>query len=233
MDWFPIHSWHPMVIHVPLVAFLLAAGLDLLGIVRPNPEWRRAGTLLWWVGLIGAGAAVATGLIAYNRVDHSDHAHEAMILHRNVAFVVLGVLVAAGLVRWRIPRLRLHVVLGTLGAIALGGVGYLGGELVYTHGLGISDRNLDRIMDERGGHAHREPMEMPAPADRGPVSPDTAAVPPSSDAHEHSSGTPRVIDPRPNKPVTERARLSFERVSPGAMVAAATGVMILARQVGG
>lgn len=180
MDWFPIHSWHPMVIHVPLVAFLLAAGLDLLGIVRPNPEWRRAGTLLWWVGLIGAGAAVATGLIAYNRVDHSDHAHEAMILHRNVAFVVLGVLAAAGVVRWRLPRLRLHVVLGTLGALALGGVGYLGGELVYTHGLGISDRNLNQIMDERGGHVHRDPAEVPAPTGRD-------SVPASPGAHHHPS----------------------------------------------
>ncbi len=189
MDLFPIHSWHPMVIHFPLVAFLLAAGLDLYGVWRPKPEWHRAATLLWWIGGIGAAAAVATGLVAYNRVDHSDQAHQAMTVHRNAAFAVLGVLLVAGLIRWRAPRLRLQVVLGLVGALGLGGVGYLGGELVYAHGLGISDRTLDTIMEDRGGHGHQEPAPPSAAPGTTAVARDSARAEPGRAPHRHPSGT--------------------------------------------
>ncbi|MEO8451612.1 MAG: DUF2231 domain-containing protein [Gemmatimonadota bacterium] len=171
IDLFPIHSWHPVMIHLPLVAFVLAALLDLLDLRRKNTEWHRAATLMWWIAFAGGAAAVTTGLIAYNRVDHSDHAHEAMILHRNVAFAALSVLLVAGIVRWRVPRLRLSVILGVVGALGLGFAGYLGGELVYTHGLGISTRNLDAIMDARGGHQHNE-----QPTEAAPGAPDSSTA---------------------------------------------------------
>jgi hypothetical protein len=73
-----------------------------------------------------------------------------MTLHRNLAFLSLTLLVGAAVWRWRRPLARGGAALGLVGAIGLGGVGYLGGEIVYQHGLGISNERMGGIMRERG-----------------------------------------------------------------------------------
>ncbi len=155
MELCPQHSWHPMVIHFPLVALLLAVSLDVVEVWFSTARWRGTAALLWWVGLLGAGAAVTTGLIAYNRVEHSELAHVQMTLHRNLALVVVGVLVVTALWRWRHPSSRLVAGVGVVGAIGLLGVGYLGGNLVFRHAIGVPTEVIERVMMERGGHSHQ------------------------------------------------------------------------------
>src|SRR5205085_1577387 len=76
MTWLPMHSWHPVVVHLPLVGLLFSVVFDLAAVQRHSTRWRDAATALWWIGFLGAAAAITTGLIAYNRVEHSDLAHE-------------------------------------------------------------------------------------------------------------------------------------------------------------
>lgn len=154
MELLPQHSWHPMVIHFPLVGLLLAVGLDAYGAWSGSTRWRGTATLLWWVGLFGVVAAIATGLIAYNRVDHSEIAHVQMTLHRNLAFATVGVLLCGAAWRWRRPFARGAAFLGVLGAVGLLGVGYLGGGLVYQHAVGVPTEAMEQIMMQRGGHEH-------------------------------------------------------------------------------
>ena len=163
MNLVPMHSWHPMVIHFPLVALLLAVLFDALAAWRQGSRWREGATLLWWVGLVGAAAAITTGLLAYGRVDHSDPAHEIMTLHRNLAFAATAVLLASAVWRWRRPYSRVAAGLGVVGALGLGGVGYLGGELVFRHALGISTEVLKQVRSERVGYDEEEikPAAMP------------------------------------------------------------------------
>ncbi|MDZ4865104.1 MAG: DUF2231 domain-containing protein [Gemmatimonadota bacterium] len=149
-----MHAWHPMVIHFPLVALLLAVTLDVVGAWTRSIRWRDAATLVWWVGLLGAAAAVTTGLIAYGKVEHSEPAHLAMTLHRNLALFTVALLVVAAVWRWRRPQSRLAAGAGILGALGLLTVGYLGGDLVFRHGLGIPSAALEQITHERGGEAH-------------------------------------------------------------------------------
>lgn len=151
---FPMHSWHPLMVHLPLVALLLASLLDAIAAWRKDLRWRTGATLLWWAGLAGAAAAITTGLLAYNRVEHSDHAHEMMTLHRNLALITVGILLAAALWRWRRPLSRPAAAVGLIAALGLGAVGYLGGEIVYRHALGIPTEVLEGIVKERGGHLH-------------------------------------------------------------------------------
>lgn len=153
--WFPMHSGHPLVVHFPLVALLLAVLLDAVAAIRRSSAWRGAATLLWWVGLAGAAAAIGTGLLAYGRVDHSDPAHEAMILHRNLALAAVAVLLVAAFWRWRRPLSIGAAAVGVVGALGLGAAGYLGGDMVYRHGVGIPTAVLHEVMEERGGdHTH-------------------------------------------------------------------------------
>ncbi len=159
MNRWPMHSWHPVVVHLPLVGLVVAAAFDLVAARNHSARWRDAATVLWWVGLLGAAAAVTTGLLAYSRVEHSDPAHSAMILHRNLALAAVTVLLVTALWRWRRAYSQGAALLGLIGAGILGGVGYLGGDLVYRHALGIPTRTLEEIARERGGNVKEHSEE--------------------------------------------------------------------------
>lgn len=159
MNWWPMHSWHPVMVHLPLVGLLFAALFDVVAAQRRSNRWREGATVLWWLGLLGAAAAVTTGLIAYNRVEHSDIGHRQMLLHRNVALASILVLLITALWRWRRPYTRGGAFLGILGAVGLAGAGYIGGDLVYRHAIGISNDQLEQISHERGGQAQGHPGE--------------------------------------------------------------------------
>jgi uncharacterized membrane protein len=182
MNWFPMHSWHPVAVHLPLVALVLAAAFDQGALRNRSVRWRDAATVLWWLGLLGAATAVTTGLIAYNRVEHSELGHEVMTLHRNLALVTVAILLVAAVWRWRRPFARGAALLGLLGALGLGWVGYLGGELVFRHAIGLPTETLDQVMHERGGHSHHgeAPDSLTGAQDRGHQHP-----PPTSNRADH------------------------------------------------
>lgn len=165
MDLFPMHSWHPMVVHFPLVALLLAATFDAIASVRQGVRWREAATPLWWVGFGGAAIAIVTGLLAYGRVEHSDPAHQVMTLHRNLAYAATAVLLVTAGLRWRLPYSRAAAGLGVIGTLGLGGVGYLGGEMVYRHALGIPTEVLRQVRGERLGVEDGDMMPSMTPGD--------------------------------------------------------------------
>jgi uncharacterized membrane protein len=180
----PMHAWHPFIVHLPLVALVLAVCFDILAVWRSATRWRDAASLLWWVGLAGAVAAVATGLVAYNRVDHSDPAHEVMTLHRNLALASSAVLIACAAWRWRRPFSRAAAALGVVGAIGLAAVGYLGGEMVYRHALGIPTQVLKQVRTERAGYDEQEMKPAASSADTTADSTRTPATKP----HTHAPG---------------------------------------------
>ena len=61
MTWWPLHSWHPVMVHLPLAALLLAVVFDLMAAQRRSSRWRDPASAPWWVGLLGMNVAVATG----------------------------------------------------------------------------------------------------------------------------------------------------------------------------
>jgi uncharacterized membrane protein len=189
MNLFPMHSWHPMVVHFPLVALLLAAVFDAIASARQVARWREAATLLWWIGFGGAVVAITTGLLAYGRVDHSDPAHQVMTLHRNLAYAATAVLLSAAVWRWRLPNSRAAAGLGIVGALGLGAVGYLGGEMVYRHALGIPTDVLRQVRRERIGFDNEEMKPATTPVDSMTHQmPGDSAKPGARKPHTHAPG---------------------------------------------
>jgi uncharacterized membrane protein len=179
-----MHAGHPVVVHFALALLLTAAGLDVLGWVRGRRRLHYAATLLWLGGLAAVLGALATGLLAYNRVDHSDIAHLRMTTHRFWGLVTAGLVLAVLLARWRRAR-RIGVALAVLVAASVGYTGLLGGELVYTHALGIPTTALIDIARDRGALA-----DTAATRPAGPEQPDSAAAPAQDGhTHEHPGGT--------------------------------------------
>lgn len=161
---FPMHAWHPLVIHLPLIAFAVAIFFDVVDTWRGTSRFRHAAHVLWGFAFLGALAAVITGLIAYGRVDHSEAAHDLMTLHRNIALATVTLLIIAAVWRWRRPTSK---AASLFAAVAFGGllwVGYLGGELVFHNAVGIPTHRLEQIIQDRGadeGHEHSGMKGMP------------------------------------------------------------------------
>lgn len=187
MNLFPMHSWHPMVIHFPVVGFLLGAGLDLVASWGQRPAWRNAAGWLWGIGLAGAAAAIATGLLAYGRVDHSDPAHELMTDHRNLAYATTALMVVVAVWRWRRPFSRIAAVFGVAGAAGVTGVGYLGGELVFRHALGIPTETLGQVRRERLG-PEADPGTTVRPDSLSHMMPGDSAAASERKPHTHAPG---------------------------------------------
>lgn len=165
----PMHAGHPLVVHLPLIAFFTAVAFDLVDAWSATPRFRQAATVLWWAAVAGAAAAIGTGLWAYGQVEHSEAAHAVMTLHRNVALATTALLLATGLWRWRRPRSRPAAIVALVGLAGLAWVGDLGADLVYHHALGLPSARLSEILEARGGeegemgpHAHGAMPETPA-----------------------------------------------------------------------
>lgn len=46
MNWWPMHSWHPLVVHLPLVGLVVAVAFDLAASRNRSARWRDAATVL-------------------------------------------------------------------------------------------------------------------------------------------------------------------------------------------
>jgi uncharacterized membrane protein len=153
----PMHSYHPILIHLPLIAFAVAIFFDLVDAWRHTPRFVHASHVLWSIALLGGVLAIASGLWAYTRVDHSEAAHAVMTLHRNVALASFGALLIAAIWRWRRPRSRVASLYAAAAFAGLLWVAYLGGRLVFGNAVGIPSARLTEILQERAteeGHEH-------------------------------------------------------------------------------
>lgn len=183
MNLLPMHAWHPMFVHFPLSLLLAGVALELVGWVKGNLSLRKASLVLLTAGLLMALPAVATGLLAYGRVDHSEAAHAMMTTHRNLMLVAVGLFAAAVAWRWRaddrLARRPWNVLYAGLlaAATAVLVVGSdRGADLVFGHAIGVPSSRLEAVLHER----RAEPADAQSPAD-ATVGHDDSRRP----AHEH------------------------------------------------
>jgi uncharacterized membrane protein len=132
---------HPILVHFPLALLTVGLLADIVGVVARRDPFSVGG---WWLqccGTAGLVAAVLSGLYAKSVAAVLPSALASLDIHQQVAFVTSSVY--AGLFLWRaarksrIPEAR-YVFLAAYAAatILLWITGWLGGELVYGHGIG-------------------------------------------------------------------------------------------------
>jgi len=133
-----VHEVHAASTHAPLVVLPAAALVDLAAAISGDRGQASLGRKLWWLG-VGAGAlAGVAGLAASQEIKADDsRAEDMMWLHGAANFMIL--LGATGIALWRTVRRPSVVSSGIgLGACALATyTAYLGGEMVYAHGVGV------------------------------------------------------------------------------------------------
>jgi uncharacterized membrane protein len=201
MDFLPMHAWHPLMVHFPLGLLLGGTAAEAAGWLTGRAALRRTGFILLVSGVLLALPTIATGLLAYQRVEHSDAAHALMKLHRNLMLVAVGLFTIAVIWRWRRGERVLESVAGAfLYATLLSAASTLlvlgtdrGAALVYSHATGVSSRRLEEIVRDRnerhvhGGNSERD-RGSGSEEDRGKVSTDDRQTPPGGT--EGSRGGP-------------------------------------------
>ena len=148
----PMKPIHPMLVHFPIALLVVSVLADFLAFLGAGDSLSDAG---WWT-LLGAAVsavfAVFAGLFDMYRALLTEAMHERVHKHMKVGIALAAVITALAVWRGMI-HFEQDVELGwTYIAVAFLAVGlaafqgWLGGELVYTHGVGVRSQ-------ERGGKA--------------------------------------------------------------------------------
>ena len=144
-----VHELHPTLIHAPLALLPSTVVIDLTAALTGNRDLDKAARTLWWTTAASGLLAGLAGMAASQEVKADRHARDMMLLHGlgNVSLVV-G---AFGIAAWRASH-RSSWVTSLLGLSAFGlasYTGWLGGEMVYAHGVGVKELTMkDEELDQ-------------------------------------------------------------------------------------
>jgi uncharacterized membrane protein len=148
------HPIHPMVVPFPIAFLMGVVFTDLAYLALGDPFWARVS--LWL-----AGAGTALGLFA-GLVGTLELLIIRGIRHRAAGwshFVMAVMLLAVGFINWlsrlEDPQLGIEaggLYLSLLGAALVAMAGWLGGELVFEHHVGLGKHQHEDRAYERHGH---------------------------------------------------------------------------------
>ncbi len=138
------HPIHPMLIPFPIALLIFSLIADLIYLWRGNPVWETYiafYTLLG--GIIGAAAAAIPGLIDWATL--TDPAtvkvanwHARVNITGLVIFIASFYLRTTSGAKWIGTMPMLPFILSLIGVVGLAIAGYLGGELVFRHGVAVN-----------------------------------------------------------------------------------------------
>ncbi|WP_374928291.1 DUF2231 domain-containing protein [Kytococcus sedentarius] len=124
------HPVHPLLVHVPLGGWVMAAVVDHLG----GPGSEDAADLLVLTGIVGYVPAAATG--AHDWSSTRGGATRVGLAHAGLNAVGLALHIGSLAAR-RSGARPVGIALSTVGLGAVGVAGYLGGHLAYVNAVGV------------------------------------------------------------------------------------------------
>lgn len=138
------HPIHPMLVHFPTALFSAGFLFDGVGIFLEEPTLFSASFYSIILGLLGGLAAALVGFIDYIKLGDKPEAFQKASWHAGIQFLVLvSFAIIAGVKFQAYPDLpppfvwQLSFEGLAITAMLVGN--YLGGELVFTHKVGIDE----------------------------------------------------------------------------------------------
>ena len=136
------HSIHPVLIVFPLGLLSTAVIFDIIYLINGNRDFNIASAYAMAAGIIGGLVAAVFGLVDWLAVPEGTRARQVGLLHGvgNVVVVVLFAvswLLRANNVAWE-PNAG-ALIFGFVGLVVASVSGWLGGELVERHGIGVHE----------------------------------------------------------------------------------------------
>jgi len=135
------HPVHPILVTIPIGAFVSAALGDVLFSLRGQPQWFEFSRLAISVGLLAAPLAAIAGLIDYFGLGFKGSTARTATFHLGFNVIALLLYSISLVFRWRGAPFGggwgWAMTLSTLGLVVLGASGWLGGKLVFEHHVGV------------------------------------------------------------------------------------------------
>ena len=148
------HPVHPMIIPFPIALWVFSLVADVIYLWRGNPVWKDYVAFYALLGgIIGAAAAAVPGLIDWMSL--TDKA-VVKIANWHARLNVIALLVFAGSFYLRTTSgsslvsgsHTIPLALSVLGVILISISGYLGGEMVFKHGVAVDQQSGDGIASQ-------------------------------------------------------------------------------------
>jgi len=190
-----IYLLHPIVVHFTIGIFAASILLEILAALVRKESLKAAAAWNLYLAALSVVFSFVTGLLAANSVPHNDNAHQIMETHETLGYIILGVILLLALWRLLLPdrvlaRLeKLHLLIGLAGLGIMIYSGYLGGEMVYTHGVAVTPvtKLLQSQEHEHGeGTAHHHESDQPEEKAESGVSEEKEVLEQSQKSHEHT-----------------------------------------------
>lgn len=134
------HPIHPALVHLPLGLWFAVIVWDVVGWLHPDPLWWQLGYWCLVLGLLLAVPTAVAGLADYLALGRDHPALDTATVHMMVMLSATAAFAAGWLLRAHTgaaldPPLW-AVAAEVVGALLLAVGGWLGGTLVYRHGVG-------------------------------------------------------------------------------------------------
>lgn len=154
-----VHELHPTLAHFPLALVPTSLALDVVGRLIGSEALMEAGRRLMPIAAVSTFATGLAGLVAQQAVRADGNAHAMLATHRNLNLLLAGVTAVLARTRWRSRQPGWgYLLAGLSGAAAMSYTAYLGGKMVYAHGVGVERAAgvwLDESPEIRRGSAAR------------------------------------------------------------------------------
>jgi len=131
---------HPSIVHFPLTLLPLSIGADLIGQMTGSETLKNFAKATMPFAAASAAIAAVAGLVAQEEVNATGEAHDMLVTHRNLNLTMVGT--ATAMSEWRAKRdepTAGYLAIGLAGLAAMTYTAYLGGHMVYEHGVGVLD----------------------------------------------------------------------------------------------
>ena len=141
------HPFHAIAVTVPIGAWLASIVFDTVGLITGDDDVFAAGArVLIVIGLVGALAASALGLMDLSRLDKGTSARRTAVTHMLLNIGVMLLFVVSLIIRLSSPDAipAAGVIVSVCGLAVLGASGWLGGKLAYHYGVRVADEQTQR-----------------------------------------------------------------------------------------
>jgi len=153
---------HPAIVHFPVALITIAAFFGAMSLFTKKELFKEIAFWNLLLGVIGAIAAVLTGLIEEQNLAHNDEIHQVLVKHKFTGFGIL--ILSFVLLTWIWVRKKrvgkgeyfAWVLFLVIGTAAVFYQGILGGKMVFEQGAGVKpmEQYMEGGSDSTNGHSH-------------------------------------------------------------------------------
>ena len=142
------HPVHPIVVTVPIGAWVCSLVFDLVSYGSSQPEtWSTGAMWLILLGVLGAAAAAVFGVIDLSNLPKGSSVLKTARIHAGLNSTALGLFIGSFI--WRYTTQDSWdsapvgpLILSIIGLAAVGISGFLGGRLSYHYGVRVAEESV-------------------------------------------------------------------------------------------